>query len=545
MKRLSLIYICFMICALSVDAQIMKWVCRPQYDHIRVLNERLYMVGQEGKWGVMDISGKLLHEVVYDEITPFQNDRALLLKKGSNGYNEISAIISPDGKLVKSLNGLGYIASFEYPYYKEGLMVYVTNVKGQFRFGYLDINGNVAIPADYYYAAPFFNGLSVVRIRSGRTEYFGVINSSGGIAVYSDNPPLFLSSIIDNQTVAVINSRNSNKVVRMKLVRRAGEYVLSESEVLGEGYLPSFPNGNYSCMHYAGNAFYFDKALGYTGNSYSTERAGIKLPAYPEVEETQMCFRTSGGNKGIMLGGKDILAPQFTDIEALRKDVVSVTDGKGHKGILRLESSSAISFVDTEKHFEFIADEQPHLFWTLDLDGVSTDDVSVRISLPDGSSRMLDCMEIDGTNRIVLPYEFKAEKIDKLMEDHFDAVVYADDLEMFSTRLDVSYMYHRSIRRVYASAPEYTAPDGHAKITVTVESKVPLSERAYAVIDMKGGQTGKHAYFNSNGRASVSFDVNVPEDMTSLFSFLVTVDDGNAPSSHASCSATIKNYFLQ
>lgn len=534
-----------MVCALSVDAQIMKWVCRPQYEQIQVLNENLYMVGQDGKWGIMDINGKLLHEIAYDDVTPFQNDRALLLKKGADGYNEISAIISSDGQLVKSLNGLGYMASFEYPYYKEGLMVYVTNVKGQFRFGYLDINGNVAIPADYYYAAPFFDGLAVVRIRSGRTEYFGVINQSGGIAVYSDNPPLFLSSIVNNQALAVVNSRNSNKVVKMKLVRRAGEYVLSESEVLSEGYQPSFPNGNYSCMHYAGNAFYFDKALGYTGNSYSTERAGIKLPAYPDEAVTQLSFRSYGNEKGIMLDGKDILAPQFADIEALRKDVVSVTDEEGHKGILRLDSSAAISFVDTEKHFEFIADEQPQLFWTLSLDDISSKDVSVRISLPDGSSRMMGCTEIDGTKRIVLPYEFKAGKAEELLEEHFDAVVYADALEIFSTRLAVSYIYHRSIRRVYASAPEYTAPDGHAEITVTVESEVPLSEQAYAVISMKRGQTGMRAYFNPSGKASASFDVFVPEENTSSFSFLVTVNDGNAPSCHGNCSATVKNYFLQ
>lgn len=545
MKRLSLLYICFMVCALSVDAQIMKWVCRPQYEQIKVLNENLYMVGQDGKWGVVDLDGNLLHDVVYDEITPFQNDRALLLNKGRYGYNEISAIISSDGQIVKSLDGLGYMASFEYPYYKEGLMVYVTDVKGQFRFGYLDLNGNVAIPADYYYAAPFFDGLAVVRIRSGRAEYFGVINQSGGIAVYSDNPPLFLSSIIDNQALAVVNSRNSNKVVIMKLFRRAGEYVLSESKVLGEGYQPSFPNGNYSCMRYNGNAFYFDKALGYTGNSYSTERNGIKLPAYPDEAVTYLSFRPYGNEKGIMLDGKDILAPQFADIEALRNDVVSVTDEEGHKGILRLDSSAAISFVDTEKHFEFISDEQPQLFWTLSLDDISSKDVSVSVSLPEGSSRMVDCTEVDGTKRIVLPYEFKAEKPEELVEEYFDAVVYADDLEIFSTRLAVSYMYHRSIRRVYASAPEYTAPDGHANITVTVESEGPLSEQAYAVIIMKGRETGKQSHFNPDGKASASFDVYVPEEKTSSFSFLVTVDDGNAPSSHGNCSATVKNYFLQ
>ena len=156
-KRFT-ICLCLLVCAFVTDAQTMKWLCEPLYDTIEVLNDRLYLVSLDGKYGILNNSGEVIQALNYDEITPFQEGRALLLRKGSTGYNEMVGLIDESGTMIRTFEGQGIIPSFDYPFYKEGKMVYATAVKGKsvgYKFGYLDLDGQECIPAKYTYAAPF------------------------------------------------------------------------------------------------------------------------------------------------------------------------------------------------------------------------------------------------------------------------------------------------------------------------------------------------------------------------------------------------------
>lgn len=542
MIRSYLLCLFFIVCSLSVNAQTMKWVCTPQYDQICNLNDELYLVEKDGKKGIINSEGKILYGVEYDAITPFQEDRALLMRKGASGYNEISAIIAPDGKLIKSLNGLGLISSFDYPFYKEGMLVFVTKKNNRYAFGYLDKSGNVVIPDDYLYAAPFFNGLAVVRMKSGKAEHFGVINRSGRIAVYTDNPPIFLSSFVDNHAIAVVNSRNSNKLVRVRLSKKINEYSLVESEVIAEGYQPSFPKGNYSQLHYSKDIFNFDNALRFIGRPGHTEIDYIALPKYPITNDTMMSFHDEGGMIGIMYDSKEIVLPQFPDIQLLRSDAVAVSDNSGNKGILRLEPSSSVSFIEKDKHFKFIADTQPELSWPLNLKGVDSEDLSVEMRF---QGKQIPVMFDAYDSKLRIPYEFIADKADEVKEDFFDATIFVDGIAVLKERLKVSYVYHRNIRTVSASAPKYTDPDGNALISVTVETSAPLSSKAYAIVNMNNGKMSKKVSLGSSEKVTVVFPVTVPEEQSASFLFRITVDDANGPTCHANCSVEVKNYFMQ
>ena len=89
LKRIIL-YLCLIVCAFSLKAQTMEWLCKPKYDNIKVLNSRLFMAVNGDKCGILNNSGKLIHEVKYDLVTPFQEDRALLLNLGASGEYEIA-----------------------------------------------------------------------------------------------------------------------------------------------------------------------------------------------------------------------------------------------------------------------------------------------------------------------------------------------------------------------------------------------------------------------------------------------------------------------
>ena len=49
--------LCFIVCAFVTDAQTMKWLCEPLYDTIEVLNDRLYLVSLDGKYGIFTLFG--------------------------------------------------------------------------------------------------------------------------------------------------------------------------------------------------------------------------------------------------------------------------------------------------------------------------------------------------------------------------------------------------------------------------------------------------------------------------------------------------------
>lgn len=543
-KRLAY-SICFIVCAISASAQTMKWLCEPQYDDIKVLNKNLYLVAKDGKYGILDESGTLIYSLKYDDVTPFQEGRALLLIKGKSGFNEIAGIIDEDGNIVRSLEGRGYIASFEYPYYNEGKMVYVTSSngkKGAFLFGYLDMDGKEHIPAKFLYAAPFFNGKATVRMAS--SGEFGVINSSGTTAIFTDKPLLFLSSIVDGQAVGWRNSRNGGELVLLKL---KGD-TFSVAKTLAQGYGEArFPNGNFSKLSYGYDTFEFDAALRYVGRNSSVERSPIALPVYPAGCSSSLAVTDGGSLKGVSYNGKEILLPQFADVIPLTEKVAVAVETHGRRGLLTLNENTSVSFLEKDKEFEFRSGEQPELSWDMELNGIAAEYVSVKLKseLSGASSLLYVAMGDSGRYKIVFPYEFKSRSEDRAVTETFQADLCVDGLEVSSERLSVSYVYRRLLKNVGVSAPEYTESDGFADVKVNISVHEALTPSGKAIVKLSSGES-KTLSLSGRKSGSVSFRVSVPEDETRTLTFNVSVTDGdNCPASNSTGSFTIKNYYLQ
>lgn len=543
-KRFT-ICLCLLVCAFVTDAQTMKWLCEPLYDTIEVLNDRLYLASKDGKYGVLNDSGEVLHDLRYDEITPFQEGRALLLREGTSGYNELVGLIDESGRLIRNFESQGIIPSFDYPFYKEGKMVYATAVKGKsggYKFGYLDLDGRECIPAKYTYAAPFNNGKATVRMASSGT--FGVINSSGTTAVFTEKPLLFLSSIVDGQAVGFRNSRNGGEMVLLKL---NGEG-FSVRKVLAEGYGELlFPNRNFSRLAYGRHTFEFDAALRYIGMNSSVEYSPISLPSYPERGSSTLIVTDNGTLKGIAYNGKDIVLPQFADMIPLRETIASAVNASGKAGLLVLDEDASVSFVERFREFDFRSAVQPELSWTMNVNGISPDKVTVCLkSARTGTVTDHSILTDDeGRYKVVMPFEFRSKIMDRKIDEDYEAVVYVDDIAVTAETLTLSYTYHSLLKNLIVNAPEFTESSGFAEIKVTVSTYEPLTSSGRALITLSSGES-ETVYLNDRSSGSFTFTVNVPEEETSTFTIEVTVSDGDAcPSSSSNRSVTIKNYFLQ
>ena len=115
---------------------------------------------KNGKWGYIDLDGKLIIPAIYDKVESFKNGQVIV--QLNNKYGLID------------LNGKSLIPCMydEVKAFSEGL----ANVKINEKWGYIDINNNIIIKAQFKAAAPFHEGLAAVQLVSNKLGY---INKNG------------------------------------------------------------------------------------------------------------------------------------------------------------------------------------------------------------------------------------------------------------------------------------------------------------------------------------------------------------------------------
>lgn len=163
--KLLTIYIISLTCNL-LTAQTVQWSVKPTYSSLEEYVGKLYKYRENGKVGLVDISGKVLVEAKYDSITPFIDYHALVLDFQGGNYMLKGIINQYNLKLVEV--PLGYFPSKDYPFFSEGkLVVYATNRK----YGYLQTDGSFFGKCEYYEAFPFYHGRALTYKDRKTAEY--------------------------------------------------------------------------------------------------------------------------------------------------------------------------------------------------------------------------------------------------------------------------------------------------------------------------------------------------------------------------------------
>ena len=141
----------------------MNYVQEPKYDVIKSFENGFARVKNNDFWGIIDVKGKVVVDVVYNEIGNFYNN-ITWAKKGET----FGLII--EGKF-KEIKGVDKIWDFK----KDN----ITYVRKNDKIGFIDNNGNWIIQPIYDKAKSFVNGIAPVQLK----DKWGYINLKNEIIV--------------------------------------------------------------------------------------------------------------------------------------------------------------------------------------------------------------------------------------------------------------------------------------------------------------------------------------------------------------------------
>lgn len=137
------------------SAQTIQWLIEPKYDSVGYLNGSVLICKTGGHFQLINAKGRELLAPVADSVTHYNENRAIVLDKKGNRY-KIRGIVDESG-IITSVNGDFYANN--YSFYSEG---FISVVDASGKAGYLDVNGNLAIPCRYRIARPFMKGWASV-----------------------------------------------------------------------------------------------------------------------------------------------------------------------------------------------------------------------------------------------------------------------------------------------------------------------------------------------------------------------------------------------
>lgn len=169
-----------------------KIISKPKYQEIYFINDKeFYVVKNDDKYGFINKLGEEIIPVIYDNIGFNINENLIPVQKGGkwgfiNRQNEIKIPFEYD-EAYAFLNNLAFVKKGDfygcidtknnikikfniektgYPFFTEKMALFKENGK----YGFINENGSIKIPAIYDKAFPFVNGLAYVEIE-GKVGY--------------------------------------------------------------------------------------------------------------------------------------------------------------------------------------------------------------------------------------------------------------------------------------------------------------------------------------------------------------------------------------
>lgn len=144
---------------------------QPEYSYASEFQKNgLATVEKNSRYGCIDHQGNFVIEPKFESMISFSEGRATVVINGS------FQVIDERGQILTK-QPYNFISM-----YQEGrALVSDQDKDGNFRYGYLDSQGNVIIPIQYETASDFKDGMAIVKISD---ENFALINKNGDILKY-------------------------------------------------------------------------------------------------------------------------------------------------------------------------------------------------------------------------------------------------------------------------------------------------------------------------------------------------------------------------
>lgn len=312
--------------AFPLHATTVKWLTKPEYDAISYYNKDIFKCKKDGKYQLIDFTGKKLLSVPADSITDFCDGYALALdfidekdhNKKTDGFlsMKIKGILSERGYRYVEVDG--NFRTIFYSYFSEGMLV-VANTKDG-KLGYLDTEGDIIIPCKYQKARPFIMGwASVVPDNKKSTPKYIDVNENPLIVFFNEGKLSAASSFNENGEALVISDKGDMAVINTR----------------GEKTPRSIRNVNPSKLIREHDYAYCENNEEY-------------IPPHNEmpVFRKDIFPYSSGLSSGYLMTGNDtLLMPQFTYAGAFADDCAIVALNNKY-GIITLVDGTFSSYVD-------------------------------------------------------------------------------------------------------------------------------------------------------------------------------------------------------
>ena len=539
MKKLLL----FLLVSFSIShlmAQSMEWLCRPgEFSDIQYMGFDLFKVRNNiDKCGVVSADGREVLDVEYDSITPFVENRALIMDE--NG-RRILGILDTNGDIIKSFENEEIYAT-SYPYYKDGLLGYKEK---NGLCGYINSMGVISIGARFYLAAPFQDGVATVQYADG-DGYYGLINKSGGSAIISDTKYKYLSSVVDGHLLAVTSSSRGGDLLR---IMRLDVNRLKATKTLESKMFVDLSDDFTYLVSQNGHHYFIDNQWRITGANYNLRLPYQIVDQQTFITESAELLSKQYSEDGVQITymGKPILEHSFDKVETYEKKYAIVCAKDKTIGILKLNPSAGIEVIEPTRVFVFNHNPLPPVL-TANLDEIEPEQyIEVPVDIKDVNTSQLKCYinedgylryaplkQQDGVWKLHLPYFQSDTKFDNIVSNTIDIAVTYDGLDWM----------HRSVKLLTKHEPGYdievsgssvTNERGQGSIEIIVQSIKGVPNRQIR-IDVTGHET---VYFKGDKKV-ISIPVSgVPEGKSRTFTYTVTVAEEGCPIIKKTVSKTI------
>jgi len=254
------------------------------------LDTKWVIVEAAKKQGVVSVSGKIIHELIYDKVYS-SPDGTVYAKTGTQFF-----ILSKDGKVVK----LG-VDILDVKDFKEGLAPFRSATK---LFGFIDSKGVIVIPAQFTSVGYFSNGLAWAKTAAKKV---GFIDKSGKWAIHA-------------------------KYDMVKEFDPSSKRALAS---IGEIYCFLTPNGEEIKVEGATKLGQFENGYAY---AFKVKSVGFVDPSGKWITDAKYTkvHGFSDGLARVQIGakwgyintkGEEVISPSFDDVEDFKNGFAAVKQG--------------------------------------------------------------------------------------------------------------------------------------------------------------------------------------------------------------------------
>lgn len=525
MKRIFTIIILLASVVASSSAQSMDWLCRPgEYSQIQYLGFDLFKVKTpQGKWGILHSNGDMRIEADFDSITEFKEQRALLLDKAGK---RLLGIVDSQGELVKDLKQDELLVP-RYPYYKEGRLA-VSTKDGL--YGFLNEQGSFAVAPQFYFAAPFQNGIAAVKYPNND---YGLINRSGRSVIVSDKHYPFISSPVDGK---VLVFRGSRKGGDQLVIMRIEGTSLKKDKVLEDG-MNIWLSDDFSTIEcQLGHTYHIDNQWRVSSSSHNVQLPKVEpdLPLFVTENTTVLGKVEDEKGEKITYLGNPIMDFPFQHVSTFDKSYAVVHSKEGKIGVLKLNPSAAITIKSTQPTVTYHHNELRDII--LDVDLVDVDPSKIKWYRNDqGWLTHSKLEQVGGEWKLRMPYFKSSDAYGKEETETVDIAITYDGLDWLHQYVDVTSQ-HSPGYEVALTGSEVTGENGKTVLNLQIKA-INAKESPKGMISINGGKP----IAMDNRTKTIPLAVTVPEGMSKSFTYTIDIKEEGCPSFSTKVSKNVNN----